>query len=52
MYEILLGNVFAEVDKREMEADCTAISEAEESQDPSAWTEVKTKQNKGQSNSI
>jgi len=47
VYEILLGNVFAEVDKREMEADCTDISEAEESQDPSAWTEVKTKQNKG-----
>ena len=46
VYEILLGNVFAEVDKREMEADSTGI--AEENQDPSAWTEVKTKQNKGQ----
>lgn len=44
VYEVLLGNVFAEVDKREMEESKTEYVEEVQT---SGWTEVKTKQNKG-----
>lgn len=45
LYEILLDNVFAEVDKREMAAERTG--ECDENQDPSSWTEVKTNKSQG-----
>jgi len=45
VYELLLGNVFAEVDRREMEAN--QVEDADENQNAAGWTEVKTKQSKG-----